>query len=106
MNPLYVSYLGSAFRWFIGLAVGWAVKHGADASAANGLAAAANPESIAAFVAGAVTLGWSWWQKHRANTALAVAAATGTSNAVPTKAVSTALAATVTQNPVPPLKTP
>ena len=92
MNSLYQSYLAAVIRWVITLAVGYAIKHGADASAANGLAAGLNPTSIAAAVGGIVTIAWSIWHKNSVNTNIAVAAATGISTATPTTATAAAVA--------------
>lgn len=86
MNPLIKAQVASAVRWLISLLCAALIKDGFDKSTVGGLSAALNPESIAAALMALGPLIWSCWQKHHANTALAVAAVTGISNATPTKA--------------------
>lgn len=59
MSPLIQSYVAAAVRWIITLGVGYAIKHGADAAQANGVAAGFNVESISAAVVGIGTIVWS-----------------------------------------------
>lgn len=108
MTPLIQSYIAAALRWAITLAVGYVIKHGADAAAVNGLAAGLNVESISAAVVGGGTIAWSLWHKSATNTALVVAAATGTTTATPTKASSAAVSAALPAVPVgtPPISKP
>lgn len=103
MSDLQKAYLASAVRWLITAACGWAVKHGVDNSAAIGFAATLNPESIVAELLALVPIIWSLIHKKNTNTALVVAAATGTTTATPSAKDTVLIAKAVTADLQPPV---
>lgn len=108
MNPLLQAQLASAIRWLIAFAMAALAKDGVDKSTLTGFQALLNPESIASAIGSLIPLLWGLWQKHRQNTSLVVAAATGTTTAVATKASSAAVSAALPAVPVgtPPISKP
>lgn len=74
MNAFWLTMLGSVARTAVGAASGYAVARGTitaqDAQVATdvlGAAASGAPDAVVGAVGVAATLGWSIWQKLRAN---------------------------------------
>lgn len=70
MSDLVQSYLAAYIRQGVTLGAGLLIKHGIDASQANGLAALVNPQAVAGFIFFAASLAWSLLHKKSVNTQL------------------------------------